>query len=295
MRFVENHRYRLVDELRSLLAAAESANFAVAYVRRSGVQLLRRELEALRQRGGNVRVLFTLNPPISEAVAVRALLDLGISVRVYSAPHVFHPKGYVFARADGAMAVIGSANLSGSALTQGREWCLVGSERELPVDELNAEFERLWASPHAADVTEIHLQLLAEHVMSPDLRVIADAEDDVVATYIPRAVNDRVDYVVRRRPDNEDYWWFNLYAGPMNERAVDGAFDVVVIVDFEAPSERHFVIPYTYIRDQVLPNAGRDVAQNRYLFQVDKATLRFRWTGGFAFEGRSFLVHEDTA
>src|SRR5687767_1950952 len=96
MRFVENHRRRLVDELRNLLGAAESATFAVAYIRRSGVQLLRRELEALRQRGGRVRILFTINPPISEAAAVRSLLDLGIAVRVYNGPHVFHPKGYIF-------------------------------------------------------------------------------------------------------------------------------------------------------------------------------------------------------
>jgi HKD family nuclease len=294
MRFVENHRRRLVDELRNLLGAAESATFAVAYIRRSGVQLLRRELQALRQRGGIVRILFTVNPPISEAAAVRSLLDLGIAVRVYNAPHVFHPKGYVFTRGNGSTAVIGSANLSGSALTQGREWCLVGTDLELPIDELNAEFERLWISPYAADVAEDDLQLLGRHVMSPDLRAVAEAEDQVAAIQAP-AVDEVIDYVVRRRPDDADYWWFQLYVGPMNARVVNGTFNVVVIVDFEAPTERHFVVPYEFIRDRVLPNAGRDVEQNRYLFQVDKTTLRFRWTGGFTFEGGQFLLHGDAA
>ena len=290
MKFIENHRRRVVDEIKSLLESAQSAAFAVAYIRRSGVQLLRRELEALRQRGGRVRVLFTISPPISEAVAVRSLLDLGVAVRVYNAPHVFHPKGYIFAGANRSTAIIGSANLSGSALTQGREWCLVGTDVELPVDELNAEFERLWASPHASDVTETHLQLLDRHVMSPDLQVVADAEDQVAVNRARAVVDETTDYVVRRRPDNATYWWFQLYEGPMNARAANGPFNVVVIVDFESPTERQFVIPYTYIRDQVLPNAGRDVEQNRYLFQVDKASFRFRWTGGFAFEGTQFLV-----
>lgn len=154
MRFVENNRQTLLGELRELLADADDALFAVAYVRSSGIRLSRRSLEHLRERQGRLRVLLTLRPPISDAAAIRTLIDLGAHVRCYDASHVFHIKTYIVRNRDRTFAIVGSANLSGSALTLAREWCLRGDNEQLPIDEMRAEFERLWSSSYAADVTE---------------------------------------------------------------------------------------------------------------------------------------------
>lgn len=289
MRFVDNNRRILLDELRELIADADDAFFAVAYIRSSGVRLLRRSLDRMRERRGTVRILFTLRPPISEAAAIRSLIELGVHVRCYDAPHLFHIKAYIVRNRVGTSAIVGSANVSGSALTLAREWCVSGDSGELPIDEMRAEFERLWDSLYSGDVTEEQLGWLEAQAVAPELKAIVADEDRIAATNRSRPVNEGVDYVVRRREDGTTRWWYQVYEGRLAEFAQRGPFNVVVIGDLDADSERRFVIPYEFLSTRVLPFAGRDTGRRRYLFTVDKESFEFKWTGGLTFDGGQFV------
>jgi HKD family nuclease len=290
MIFIENNRRTLLGELRELLHDADDALFAVAYVRSSAIRLIRRSLEAIRERHGTCRVLFALRPPVSDAAAIRALMNLGAHIRCYDAPHVFHIKAYIIRNRAGTSAIIGSANLSGSALTLGREWCLVGDRRELPIEDMRAEFEHLWSSRYATDITEDHLKWLEAHAKPAELRAIGTREDEIAPTSRHQPVNEEADYVVRRHEDHTSRWWYQIYEGRLAEFARRGSFNVVVIGDLDADSERRFVIPYDFLRTDVLPFAGRDPRRRRYLFTVDKRSFEFRWTGGFSFDGGQFVA-----
>ena len=271
-----------------MLRDAREADFAVAYIRGSGVRLIRNSLEAIRRRRGTTRILFTTQPPISQASAIRSLMALGVNIRCYRAREVFHIKAYMCVSRSRVSAVLGSANLSASALTQGREWCVAGTDAELPISEMRKEFDRLWNSPFSTEVTDELLRSLEAAARAPEFRAIAAREDQIRPRHQLAQAPRSPDYVVRRRPDATPTWWFQIYESQLNKRARRGDFNVVVICDLDATTEKRFTIPYSYLRRNVLPHAQRDTLRNRYLFTVDKSSFAFRWTGGFRFDGKPF-------
>ena len=128
----------LLPQLKLQLATATNVDIAVAFVMKSGVDLLRSAITETLSRGGQVRLLTGDYLDATDPVALLQLLDLSpgsgsIARRVYQTtagwtsgaglPTAFHPKAYVFRHADGAgTAFVGSSNMSRSALQDGIEW-----------------------------------------------------------------------------------------------------------------------------------------------------------------------------
>lgn len=116
------------------LADSQSADMAVAFAMRSGLELLQPHLQDLLDRGGSLRVLTGDYLGTTDPDALLRLLDLNGKVlcRVYEADrndakqlasNSFHPKAYIFRHRDGSCAAfIGSSNLSEMALKNGIEW-----------------------------------------------------------------------------------------------------------------------------------------------------------------------------
>ena len=173
LKFIENHRTQLVTEIEALLAEASEVCFAVAFVRESGVNLILQAIRNARSRGAAVRVLFGSDWALTEANAIRTLVQLGVDVKCYSSSETFHPKGYLFRRADHTAAIVGSSNLSASGLTSGREWNLFIDSAAPVMDEFN----RLWNSNKARPVTDDLLHRLEQHRPPPDFREMAQKED----------------------------------------------------------------------------------------------------------------------
>src|SRR5882672_1024889 len=150
--FIENRRCRLLDEIERLLRDATEFRFAVAFVRKSGVDLITHAVKRAIDRGTTVRFLFGVDLKLTEGAAVRALTDVGAKAKYYAGSGTFHPKGYVFQRASETTAIIGSANLSASGLTSGVEWSVLFNSDE--ARSIVQEFDRLWQSGDARSVTE---------------------------------------------------------------------------------------------------------------------------------------------
>jgi len=148
----------------------------VSFVQRSGLDILGTHLDTALDRGAQVRVLTTDYLGITDPAALGFLLDRSdqnsLEVRVFSDPTTsFHPKAYIFrSSAQGSgVALVGSSNLSRSALERGIEWNLEIQH----VDEVQREFERLWNDPRviplrqewlAGYTTRRHSQLAARDV-----------------------------------------------------------------------------------------------------------------------------------
>lgn len=144
------------------LGRAARFDVAVSFVMRSGVALLEEHLRDMLSRGGQLRMVVGEYMDITDPDALLNLLDLcsvgHADLRVFESnrrsadgrgqPVPFHPKGYIIHVGDGrGLAIVGSSNLSRSALTDGVEWNyrIVSSEDARGFNDTTSAFERLLA------------------------------------------------------------------------------------------------------------------------------------------------------
>jgi integrase/HKD family nuclease len=109
-----------LDAVRSLITSSDQVFAAVAYIKRTGVELLRKELGALKAREGTLEVLTTFDFGTTDPAALDRLTDLGASVRIFRG-QTYHPKVYLGARGSQRQALLGSANLTGGGLLRNVE------------------------------------------------------------------------------------------------------------------------------------------------------------------------------
>lgn len=136
-------------------------DMSVAFVTSSGLIALKNALDELIKRGGHGRVLTTDYLTFSSPKALRDLANMdNLDVRLYrcSGEVGFHTKGYMFDRPapDDWHCLIGSANMTGNALSKNHEWMVrVTTNRQSTFSGQVCEaFERLWNSPNAVPVSD---------------------------------------------------------------------------------------------------------------------------------------------
>jgi len=148
-------------------ADSQSADMAVAFTMRTGLELLQPHLQDLLDRGGSLRVLTGDYLGTTDPDALLRLLDLAGNVRcrVYEADrndakrlatNSFHPKAYIFRHRDGSCAAfIGSSNLSEMALKNGIEWNYRALDFKDPsgLREAFEAFDRLFNDPRTVELT----------------------------------------------------------------------------------------------------------------------------------------------
>ncbi|GAB4175540.1 MAG: DEAD/DEAH box helicase [Rhodocyclaceae bacterium] len=147
----------LLQEIRKELASADHVDILVSFITVSGVRKLQDVLQQITARSGHgdvstrLRVLTTTYTGATEARAVDELARLpGCEVRVSldGRRTRLHAKAWLFHRRSGfGSAYVGSANLSGAALTGGLEWTVKLTQRaqQALFDRASAHFETLWA------------------------------------------------------------------------------------------------------------------------------------------------------
>ncbi len=116
----------LLPHLLAHLDRSISADICVAFVQISGLRLVEEHFRDLLSRGGRLRFLTGDYLDITDPQALLRLLDLDgdSEVRVFETRNTsFHPKSYIFHHSDGtSTALVGSSNLTGTALQTGVEW-----------------------------------------------------------------------------------------------------------------------------------------------------------------------------
>jgi superfamily II DNA or RNA helicase/HKD family nuclease len=138
----------LVEELRK----ADSFDISVAFINRAGIQLFMETFAELSQRGVKGRILTTdyLNFTEPDALDILKTNFPNIEVRMYKTNDKendgFHTKGYIIKQGDIYKIIIGSSNITGSALTVNKEWNteLVSTQEGDYIAKVRAEFENLW-------------------------------------------------------------------------------------------------------------------------------------------------------
>ncbi len=128
------------------LNKCDSFILSVAFITMSGVTVLLQTLKDLCERNIKGRILTTDYLYFNEPKALSKLLDFhNLEVRVFTKDQ-FHTKGFIFQEDDKYTLIIGSSNITQTALKKNKEWNLRVSSQEngeLIRDTIN-EFNGMW-------------------------------------------------------------------------------------------------------------------------------------------------------
>lgn len=135
---------RAIDQIIQEMERASTIYILTSFAMKSGIELLAPYLRQAKERGAEIKLLtgdylFITQP---EALKMISEMEDVLEARLWRSGGVsFHPKAYLFERSgSGGAMMVGSSNLSRSALTYGVEWSLlVDSPSALPVYEEASE------------------------------------------------------------------------------------------------------------------------------------------------------------
>lgn len=159
-----NHREgkKVLSSIEDELLLCEQFQISVAFITMGGITPLLQTLGELEKRNIPGEILTTNYLNFSEPKALKKLNELkNITIKMYdveTAEEGFHTKGYIFKKEEIYRIIIGSSNITSSALTSNREWNtkLVSTDQGEIAGEIVSEFKELWNSEYALIFDEFY-------------------------------------------------------------------------------------------------------------------------------------------
>lgn len=147
---------KVSHELITQLNACEAFYFSVAFINKSGLAVLKQALIDLKDKGIRGKIITSTYLGFNHPNVFKELLMFdNIEVRIYEDEQIgFHPKGYIFKNNNNYKIIIGSSNLTQSALATNQEWNIMidaNSDNDF-VEEINNEFKLQWQ--HSVSLTK---------------------------------------------------------------------------------------------------------------------------------------------
>ena len=174
---------KVLTSIESELLSCEEFFISVAFITMGGITPLLPVLKELEERNICGRILTTDYLDFSSPEALNKLAEFNnITLKMYSVDNSkegFHTKGYIFKNSEVYRIIVGSANLTLSALTKNYEWNtkIISSEQGEYAKEIIEEFDRLWNSDTAYYYDEFIDRYTARYNMIKKQRAIAVKED----------------------------------------------------------------------------------------------------------------------
>lgn len=164
---------KFVKALRQRLQKAKRVDIIISFIMESGVKALIDELKNVPE----LRILTGSYLNITQPWALRTLKEEcppNTRMRFFKDTHTsFHPKSWIFYYEDGIEVIVGSSNLSWSALTFGVEWncALTGEEAEGFARQFDKLFEQ-----EAVEITEEVLEAYSKNWKKPPITHFSSAD-----------------------------------------------------------------------------------------------------------------------
>ena len=176
---------RLLEHLRSEFDSADSIDLLCAFVKLSGFEKFRSELERhCNAHGRALRVLTTTYMGASDASAIHRMASLpNTTVKVSYDENTtrLHAKAWIFHRASGfSTAFVGSSNLSHAAQTDGLEWNVRITQSDQPalVAQMQETFDQYWADAHQFEQYDHRNEAAASRLRGALLAGLRDEPND---------------------------------------------------------------------------------------------------------------------
>lgn len=152
---VNSDQGNLLNELKICLSECEKFYFSVAFINFSGIQLLLDTFRDLELKGVEGKIITSTYLNFTEPKALEKIKSFSnIDLKVFIANKDnggFHTKAYIFENKDDYKIIIGSSNITQSALKSNVEWNVrvVSKKEDTFIKDVLKEYDKLW------DFTEI--------------------------------------------------------------------------------------------------------------------------------------------
>ncbi|MBM7703541.1 DUF3427 domain-containing protein [Metabacillus iocasae] len=153
---VNSEKGNLLNELVASLNECQRFYFSVAFINYSGLQLLLDAFKAAKNNGVRGKIITSTYLNFTEPKALRKINefeDIDLKIFVTDKEVGFHTKAYIFENDDSYKVIIGSSNITQSALKSNIEWNVkVISKNDAQfIQDVLKEYDYLWNSSTEAN------------------------------------------------------------------------------------------------------------------------------------------------
>ena len=153
---VNSDKGNLLRELVRSMNECERFYFSVAFINFSGLQLLLDPLKEAEEKGVTGKIITSTYLNFTDAKAlekIREFKNVDLKVFVTDKEIGFHTKAYIFEYKDSYKVIIGSSNITQSALKSNIEWNveIITKENGRFIQDVLKEYEYLWNMSEVAD------------------------------------------------------------------------------------------------------------------------------------------------
>ncbi|WP_310601537.1 DEAD/DEAH box helicase [Anaerosporobacter sp.] len=174
---------KVISSIEDELLRCQEFSISVAFITMSGITPILQTLKELENRNVSGCILTTDYLNFSEPKALKKLSELrNITLKMYTtnnAQEGFHTKGYIFKRDEIYRIIVGSSNMTLSALTTNKEWNtkIVSTTQGEYTQDIISEFNQLWNSESTQSYEEFIEEYTAKYNAIKKQRTIAKAAE----------------------------------------------------------------------------------------------------------------------